>query len=68
MPHLLVAVRSLPTSRGQWHQEYIAPTQEPRILQVSPYSIAVLIFWWDIYVLDLRFLAPPAVTSASEEF
>ena len=28
----------LPDSRGQWHQEQRAPTQEPRILQVSLYN------------------------------
>ena len=62
-----------PDSRGQWHQEHRAPTQEPRILQVSPYvrgtlmAVAVFIYyWWDIYVLGLRFLAQPAVTSANE--
>ena len=27
-----------PDSRGQWHQEHRAPTQVPRILQVSPCS------------------------------
>ena len=43
-----------------------APTQEPSIFSGIPYSIAVLIYWWDIYVLGLRFLAQPAVTSASE--
>ena len=30
-PHLLVAVRFHPTSRGQWLQGLRAPTQEPRI-------------------------------------
>ena len=51
-----------PDSRGQWHQELRAPTQEPRILQVSPsvfgtqLGIAVLGDLWD--VLGLRFLAP----------
>ena len=29
-------------------------------------AIAVLVYWWDIYVMGLRFLAQPAVTSASE--
>ena len=30
-------------------------------------AIAVFIYyWWDIYVLGLRFLAQPAVTSANE--
>ena len=29
-------------------------------------AIAVHIYWWDIYVLGLRFLAPPAGTSASK--
>ena len=70
--NLLVAVRFPPTSRGHWHQELRAPTQEPRILQVSPsvfstqLGIAVLIYLWGFYVLGLRFLAPPAVTSAIE--
>ena len=31
VPHLRVAVRFPPTSRGQWHQEHRAPTQEPSI-------------------------------------
>ena len=29
-------------------------------------AIAVLIYWWDTYVQGLRFLALPAVTSASD--
>ena len=33
-----------PDLRGQWHQEHRAPTQEPGILQVSPYSFVVLNF------------------------
>ena len=59
-----------PDSRGQWYQEHRAPTQEPRIFQVSPsvfgtqLGIAVLIYLWG--VLGLRFLTLPAVTSASE--
>ena len=71
VPHLLVAVRFLPDSRGQWHQEHRAPTQVPRNFSGIPPSvfvtqlgIAVLIYWWD--VLGLRFLALPAVTSANE--
>ena len=36
VPHLLVAVRFLPTSRGQWHQEHMAPTQEPSIFSGIP--------------------------------
>ena len=31
-------------------------------------AVAVRVYWWDVYVLGLRFLAPPAVTSASEVF
>ena len=66
----LCSGKVLPDSRGQWYQEHRAPTQEPRILQVSPLvfgtllGIAVLIYLWG--VLGFRFLTLPAVTSASE--
>ena len=55
-----------PDSRGQWYQEHRAPTQEPRIFQVSPsvfgtqLGIAVFVgLFWDFGSL-------PPVTSASE--
>ena len=61
----------LPDSRGQWHQEHRAPSQEPRNFSgilpqyvVRRWVLPFLFFWWD--VLGLWFLAPPAVTSASE--
>ena len=69
-PHLLVAVRFSPTSRGQWHQEHRAPTQEPSIFFRYPFSTfsvgtqLILAVFTD--VLGLRFLTHPAVTSASE--
>ena len=37
--HFLVAVRFPPTSRGQWHRELRAPTQEPRIPSGIPQYI-----------------------------
>ena len=57
-----------PDSRGQSGTK--SSGRRPKNLQVSPsvcgtqLGIVVLIYWWD--VLGLRFLAPPAVTSASE--
>ena len=63
-------VQVLPDSRRLWHQEHRAPTQEPRIFSGVPsvrgaqVAVAVLVYWWDIYVLGLLFLAQPAVTSA----
>ena len=41
---------------------------DPRTAHPSgiPLQYRCTFFWWDIYVLGLRFLAPPAVTSASE--
>ena len=33
VPHLFVAVRFSPDSRGQWHQEHRAPTQAKKIMR-----------------------------------
>ena len=70
-PHLLVAVRFLPTREGSGTKSSGRRPKNRATLQVSPLSIlvrslgiAVLIYLWD--VLGLRFLAPPAVSSASE--
>ena len=38
VPHLLVAVRFPPDSKGQLHQEHRAPTQEPHIFSGIPLS------------------------------
>ena len=66
VPHLLVAVR-FPSD----FERAVAPRAQgadARTAQLFRYQlgIAVLIYLWDIDVLGLRFLAQPAVTSASE--
>ena len=62
VPHLFVAKRFLPTSRGQWHQEHRAPTQHPcNSSGISPqyvvrsWVLPYLFTGWD--VMGLRFLA-----------
>ena len=68
MSHLLVAVRFPPTREGSGTKSSGRRPKNRAILQVSTSvfgtqpGIAVLIYLWD--VLGLRFLAPPAVTSA----
>ena len=70
VPHLLVAVRFLPTREGSGTKSSGRRPKNRASFRYHPsvrgtqLGIAVLIFWWG--VLGLRFLAPPAVTSAIE--
>ena len=63
-PHLLAAVRFLPTREGGRRPKNRATFQVSPSVCGTQLGIAVLIYWWD--VLGLRFLTLPAVTSASE--
>ena len=63
--HLRVAVRFPPTREGSGTKSSGRRPKNRASFQVSP-TVSLYFFWLDIYVLGLRFLAPPPVTSASE--
>ena len=73
VPHLLVSLRFHQTSREGTDTKCTGSRPKNRAsfryhltVRGAQMAIAVLIYWLDIYVLGLQFLAQPAVTSASE--